>query len=390
MEQVMKKRLIALSFIFLMISSQSVFSQVSQDSWNFSFGFSFPRYHGTDLRPLDSNYGGFLTFQRNFSENIGLRLGGYYFNIFGRVPGGIYTYSTGGLLSSGAEEISNTLIGADLDLIYYFAPCSPVSPYALFGAGGVHFDPDWSGIINPSAKAKVTGQLNMGLGVEIGLDADWKLKAEGSYHSIDGEVDGIINNNRQGIFGSNADGYMSFNFGFTVYFSKGKPSAFCQLYNGLSVEMPDLGNLATKDDIEEIVKKYIPKEVIKEVVVEKPVATGQTRENRWILVGVNFDLGSSKLRPESYPVLFHAVQVLLMNSDLKVEIQGHTDNIGSEKMNYNLSEERARVVKNYLIARGVEASRLKSVGYGESDPIADNKTANGRSMNRRIEFKVIK
>jgi len=80
---------------------------------------------------------------------------------------------------------------------------------------------------------------------------------------------------------------------------------------------------------------------------------------------------------------------MLQNPDLKVEVQGHTDNIGSESSNQKLSEKRAEVVKNYLVARGVKADRIKVVGYGEKNPIADNKTADGRAMNRRIEFKVI-
>jgi OOP family OmpA-OmpF porin len=80
----------------------------------------------------------------------------------------------------------------------------------------------------------------------------------------------------------------------------------------------------------------------------------------------------------------------LKNPDVKIEIQGHTDNIGSDKHNQILSLQRAETVKYYLIAKGVAANRLTTVGYGKTRPIADNKTEQGRGINRRIELKIIK
>ncbi len=72
-----------------------------------------------------------------------------------------------------------------------------------------------------------------------------------------------------------------------------------------------------------------------------------------------------------------------------VEIGGHTDSQGSDTYNLRLSESRANAVRNYLIQRGVEATRLIAKGYGESMPIAPNTTREGRAKNRRVEFKVI-
>ena len=74
---------------------------------------------------------------------------------------------------------------------------------------------------------------------------------------------------------------------------------------------------------------------------------------------------------------------------MRVEIQGHTDNVGSERYNQTLSERRARTDLNYLVARGINANRLQTIGYGETKPIADNSTPAGRAMNRRIEFKIL-
>ncbi|MBN1300623.1 MAG: OmpA family protein [Melioribacteraceae bacterium] len=379
-------------FILLFLSSSLVFAQTASSSWSFGFGISYPRYQSSDLRPLENNYGGYLSIQRNFSENVGLRLKGFYLNILGRVPGGVYTFDNGTLIPSETEEISNTIIGGGMDLLYNLAPCQSVSPYFTVGLGAVLYDPDWTGIVNPTAKSDYAGQVSAGFGVEWTISNDWKLRTEGNYHSVDGRVDGIVNNNRQGIFGSNADGYITFDLGLVVYFGKGEASKYCQLYEGIKAETEpvDLSALATRNDIEEIVQKYIPKEVVKEVVVGTPTDAAAARaDQKWVLVGVNFDISSSNLREEAYPVLFHAVQVLLMNPQMKVEIQGHTDNIGSEQANQRLSLKRAQAVKDYLTSRGVSANRLSIKGFGETMPIADNKTASGRNANRRIEFKIL-
>jgi OOP family OmpA-OmpF porin len=384
----MKKLMIAIAFISLPLV---INAQLAVESWSFGFGFAYPRYSSTDLRPENSNYGGFLSLRRNFTEHVALRLRGFAYSIDGRVPGGTYYFKNGLMVPSGFATVNNILIGADLDASYYLAPCRPVSPYVLLGVGGLHFEPDWENIVNPQAQASFSFQINVGAGIEWELSSDWNLKTEMAYHSTDGSVDGIVNNTRQGIFGSSADGYLTFDLGLIHYFSKGEVSKYCQIYDGISAAgIPNLENLATKEDVEEIVQRYIPKEVVKEVVVEKPVyMSGGSDSGRWILVGVNFDFGSANLKMESYPVLLHAVMVLLQNPDTRVEIGGHTDNVGSDNSNKSLALKRANTVKNYLVARGISAGRLTTVGYGETIPIADNKTTEGRAMNRRIEFKVL-
>ena len=106
------------------------------------------------------------------------------------------------------------------------------------------------------------------------------------------------------------------------------------------------------------------------------------------MVGVNFEFDKATLLPEAYPILSHAVETLKENPDMSVEVQGHTDNIGSDEYNQKLSVRRATTVRDYLVSKGISASRLTIVGYGETRPVADNSTAVGRAKNRRVEFMV--
>jgi len=106
-----------------------------------------------------------------------------------------------------------------------------------------------------------------------------------------------------------------------------------------------------------------------------------------VLRGVNFDFDKANIRPDAAVILDEAVH-LLGSSGPGVSIEGHTDWIGSDAYNAGLSERRANAVQAYLIEHGVDSSRLSTVGYGESRPIASNDTREGRALNRRVELLV--
>jgi OmpA-OmpF porin, OOP family len=104
---------------------------------------------------------------------------------------------------------------------------------------------------------------------------------------------------------------------------------------------------------------------------------------------VHFATGKSMVRPDSRALLNQVVQVLNDYPKMRVSIQGHTDSQGGEALNMRLSQERAEAVREYLVEKGVAPERLEALGYGPTKPIATNRTAKGRSLNRRTEFRIV-
>lgn len=118
-------------------------------------------------------------------------------------------------------------------------------------------------------------------------------------------------------------------------------------------------------------------------------AVGCVIAQTMVLRGVHFENDSAVLTDESRDILDGVADSLKSQSNVYVEIGGHTDSIGNDSYNNTLSQERAESVRQYLIARGVAASRMVAMGYGEFKPIASNESAEGRAQNRRVEFKLI-
>lgn len=109
----------------------------------------------------------------------------------------------------------------------------------------------------------------------------------------------------------------------------------------------------------------------------------------FVIEGVNFEFNSARLTPNAKIVLQDVVDTLAGQPELRVEIAGHTDSKGLAEYNKQLSQERAQSVKRFLVDNGIDADRLKAVGYGETKPRADNDTQAGREENRRVEFSVL-
>lgn len=112
------------------------------------------------------------------------------------------------------------------------------------------------------------------------------------------------------------------------------------------------------------------------------------KQGCWAYHGVFFDFDKSVIKPEYYDLFDNAVLVMEANPNLQVQIEGHTDSIGSESYNQKLSERRAKAVKDFIVGKGISADRMTTVGFGESHPIKDNHFEEGRSYNRRVEFEI--
>jgi len=120
------------------------------------------------------------------------------------------------------------------------------------------------------------------------------------------------------------------------------------------------------------------------IQIEPAVSKTYTLEN------VFFDTNLSTLKPASFKALNDLVEILKLKPTMVIEISGHTDNTGSTDINQKLSQSRAESVMNYLIKKGITAKRLTAIGFGDTQPIAENTTEEGRQKNRRTQVRIVK
>ncbi len=137
-------------------------------------------------------------------------------------------------------------------------------------------------------------------------------------------------------------------------------------------------------DAVDMTKASADKPYVKDFYLEK-IEVG----TKVVLQNIYFETNKAILTAASYPQLNRVIDFMKNNESIRLEISGHTDNIGSLKVNTKLSQDRAKAVVDYIVASGIDKSRLESKGYAFSQPIAPNNTRQGRERNRRVEFKVI-
>jgi outer membrane protein OmpA-like peptidoglycan-associated protein len=128
---------------------------------------------------------------------------------------------------------------------------------------------------------------------------------------------------------------------------------------------------------------------IKPKAAEKDEFEDLLKKRKLTLNHISFEKGSTKLKDESFEELDKLVQTLKANPTIRIEVAGHTDNVGDAGVNLRLSKLRAVSVANYLISKGIDEKRVVPVGYGSKEPLVDNFTEEDRIKNRRVELKVL-
>lgn len=219
------------------------------------------------------------------------------------------------------------------------------------------------GYANSRGTGGLTGSGNgahLGLGIEYKFAPHWSATGEYTTHSAKSGTNKLNNNN--------------FTVGINYYFDA--PAA-------APAPAPAPAPVAVKEAPKPApVAAPAPapvKETWKTLLEDKPVR----------IEGANFDTNSAKLRSSSFAKLDEVVEFAGKYKDAQLDVTGHTDNRGTKAYNQGLSERRAASVKAYLVKKGVAASRITTKGYGFEQPVADNKTAEGRAQNRRVEIRSV-
>ncbi|MCI0473550.1 MAG: OmpA family protein, partial [Ignavibacteria bacterium] len=180
--------------------------------------------------------------------------------------------------------------------------------------------------------------------------------------------------------------------GGTVIFEGAPQTAECADNNGIQMVIGKVvkdGNEMWVEVVSFNGDDYYLTIVLKELMKQDVTANAMLdslNKKGYIALYINFDTGKSTIKPESKPIITQIADMLKSNPDLKISVEGHTDNVGNPKSNKTLSEERAKSVLSAIVAEGIDAKRLSSVGHGQDKPIADNKTDEGKAKNRRVEL----
>ena len=280
----------------------------------------------------------------------------------------------------------------ELDFLWHLLPENSLTPYLEAGFGGLTYDPEDSG-----TQTRAMG--NLGLGLKWSLNDMFALRADVRKMLA---IDSLVWDTK--------GHHWSYNLGVTMSFGgevKQPPPppapmpapapkpAPAPVKDSDGDGVPD-----NKDKCPDTPKgcpvdaKGCPLDSDGDGVIDckdkcPNTPKGVTVDERgcWVIsCTVLFDFDSANLKSEAQAELDKAYEIIKAD-ELKIEIQGHTDSIGTEEYNQGLSERRANAVKSYLVEKGIDEDRLTTMGFGESKPAASNDTKEGRMKNRRVEFK---
>ncbi|WP_116813136.1 OmpA family protein [Steroidobacter cummioxidans] len=281
------------------------------------------------------------------------------------------------LNANGAKVEGFAPYAASLDALRVFRRNQNVSPYVTFGAGAIRNDVD-------------VGSVNTDAMVQAGVGLMWKLgenrRATGAF-SVRPEIKARWND-------AGHERFLDYTAAVGFQFSFGPAPAAAVVAMPAATEpvaptpapAPALVAPADSDGDGVLDTKDLCPETSRGVAVDEK---GCPQRGSITLAGVNFENDSVVLLSGSTVVLDRLVADLKKYPQLEIELQGHTDSVGSDQYNQRLSQQRANAVRTYLLNRGIRASQVVARGYGESQPISDNSTAAGRAQNRRVVMHVL-
>ncbi|QNL47713.1 OmpA family protein [Olivibacter sp. SDN3] len=294
-----------------------------------------------------------------------------------------------------------------------------IKPYFTIGGGIMGYQPttEINGVVS-ELESTTTAFIPAGLGLKFGVTPDINLDLGYQLNLVNtGELDGVTRRRRDmfsytriGIEFALGNGNKPFlaNRNPVADMQKEYQANYDELAAALQIEREEhealKAQLATDladDDADGVANKFdkcpgtpantkvdgsgCPLPEAKQVVQQITVTEEDRRVVDEAIKNLEFDLSKATIRPSSYPSL-DKVANLLIEKNFSLKLAGHTDNTGSMQLNMRLSKERAEAVKAYLVSKGANPSRIEATGYGPTQPIATNSTAEGRQANRRVEF----
>ena len=310
-------------------------------------------------RNADNDWVAGIAIGKHFSEAVSLELG---------LSQGKYDLPAGAQLE---------LTSYSIDALHIFARDSRISPFVSIGAGALHNDADGA-----EGHTHAMAQAGLGLMLQVGEKNDGAVK-----FSFRPEVKARYSFPKDN---EPQDKYLDYvaMLGFQLAFGDPRPQPTPPVVEPPPPSPAPPPPAPPKDSDGDGVYDNLDKcpGTPRGVAVD---AEGCPRRGSATLQGVTFEFDSSRLTAESRPVLDDVAADLKKYPRLQVELQGHTDSKGSDAYNLKLSNQRAQSVREYLLSQGVGAQQLIAKGYGESQPVADNKTEEGRTENRRVVMQVL-
>ncbi|MDX1756534.1 MAG: OmpA family protein [Marinobacter sp.] len=263
--------------------------------------------------------------------------------------------------------------GLGADISYRFFGDAEFTPYGLAGLGISRND-----VANNPA-SEFDGYANLGLGVLTSPLTESGLR-------LRGEVRYLYDNYDDGLFD------WHFGVGITVPIGATRRQVVEKVTvierpvvveSERVVELADSDNDGVVDGVDQCPN------TLEGLQVDNVGCVKTDEKQSVVLRGVTFEFNSDRLTANARDILNRAAEALKGQTDLSVELAGHTDSVGSDSYNLELSQARADSVRNYLIEQGVDPGQMTAVGYGETQPVRSNDTEEGRERNRRVEFNVI-